>query len=63
MFRNGQFFLDVGAPGYQNKQPFVFGLAGDLPFAGNSGPTRIISRPSYGYVPTVMFENGTYRMW
>lgn len=28
-----------------------------------SGPNIVISRPSYDYVPTVIYENGIYRMW
>ena len=36
VYRDGVFFLDVGAPGYQASDPQVFfGLPGDLPIAGD----------------------------
>jgi hypothetical protein len=62
VFRNGQFYKDLGAPGYQGEPPLPFGLAGDQPIAGKWAGLAL-GRPSYDYVPSVVYENGVYRMW
>ena len=52
IFRNGEFYLDLGDPGYQNEQPIAFGLPGDRAIAGDWNGD--------GYDQVGVFRNGHF---